>query len=410
MTVFLTDPQNIRTVYYHLQGRDLSVSQIAAVQRDGLDPEVADKLPAKFEELDRNGFEFSCDTTEPEGRQWEWQHADYGHSADFDNLAAAVKNAYWHHVDLYQDIYRLSKDGFSVVPFGDPETFYWRYVKSGRVSPLFPTEEGAWRDCKRDDEEVRRKIHDHFRPDEHGAAHRSQGRTFKEAIRDHARLFESIHAMEPMLEEAGFEITDQHWKMRGENCRTVVQGGRSKVIRSALVAWSEANPAQFRASIEALDKVSEPAAFGTDHLEAWLREAGYQVTDGGWNHPDVEHIHLIQGGRSCVVLAAWAHYMRTHARPLTAEESQALQAMTKPVQVWGGDVPPPVGTTVWVTPHNASWGFTSINKVKAKVLGYHDEYVWLRLTQKVGMVQSIFITTRVDKVSFSVCGSEADGQ
>lgn len=398
MPLLLSNPVTIHHIYLYLGGKHLTNDEMTAVQEHGVASELCEWLPENLTELDRNHFEFSCDTREPDGKRWAWTHLPkHGHAPGFATLKDAAVNAYWHHVDLYQDIHRLSKDGFSVVPFGDPETFYWRYVKGNRVSPLFPTEEGAWRDCKRDDEEVRRKIHAHFSSPAEYPTSRQKVQPFKDAVRNHALVFETITALEPMLEEAGFEITDKYWKMRGENHRTMVPEGRVKVIRSALLAWSMANPAQFTASIEALDRVSEPAAFGTGHLEALLREARYQITEGGWNHPDVEQIRLIQGGRDQVVLDAWRHY-------------QGVCGVTFTDPVWKGAGLPPLNAAVWVAPHNTSWGFTRIDKVKAKVLGYHDEYVWLRLTQKVGMVSEVFVTTRTDKVTFEPCGSEQDGQ
>lgn len=66
----------------------------------------------------------------------------------------------------------------------------------------------------------------------------------------------------------------------------------------------------------------------------------------------------------------------------------------QPDPAWTGEGLPPVGVSCEVEPHNTYWGLVTLDPVEMKVLGYHDEFVWLQ------GVDGAFHCTRTDKADF----------
>jgi hypothetical protein len=394
MTVFLTSDRTLRAVAY-ANGVQISQQQINQLQQFGLrDDCFPDPLPPYLEALDKAGFVFDFEPLE-EGTAWVWEHPEKGRAPDGKDLLSTVKNAYWHHVGFHKEVAELGRRGFTVEPFAELFSgctpHYWRYNQANRVSPLFPTEEMAWRDAWRQHEKVVAKIQDEMAMRQ-TTVHRMTEAGLRFDMGKAQSAFAAIRAMEPLLEEAGYEITDTHWRRR--NYRLDVPGGREAVIRDAVKTWAGQNLHQFMKAINDLNTVSAPAQYGTVHMLDMLQRAGYIVTSGGWNHAKADKIQL---GKDLdwAVYDAWLHYIGPNSydsptkSPSTAAES------------WAGLGLPPMGVKVWVTPHNVVWGFNTVEPQLMTVRGYHAEYVWLQRDKGPGAIDVMFVTTRTDKVTFS---------
>lgn len=118
------------------------------------------------------------------------------------------------------------------------------------------------------------------------------------------------------------------------------------------------------------------------HLEAIGYEFYFTSTWGWKCKPDVK----ASGALETVVKAAWIEAITT----------------LKDGPAWDGESKPPVGVTLWVTPHNLIWGFNVIEPHLCQVLAYRDEYVWLEILSDIGETTYNFTTTRTDKVEFKV--------
>lgn len=240
MPVYLINPCTIQTLYMRCLGQDMTMKQITKVQQDGLDPALV--LPPKLEELDHNGFEFSYDPEHERG-PWCWTHIDeHGYAPGHKTLEEAVKNAYWHYVGLYKNIQALTKAGFEVIPFGDPVIYYWRYCNGNRVSPLFPTEESAWRSAAQAYAEMTaRRLEDDIRqrrlrnPREHKTVDggRQQGKTYAELMKGNQATAVRIADMKKVLEAAGYSFSDVRWWHPTNMIDRLVSGGEEAVICNA---------------------------------------------------------------------------------------------------------------------------------------------------------------------------------
>lgn len=125
------------------------------------------------------------------------------------------------------------------------------------------------------------------------------------------------------------------------------------------------------------------------HLEAIGYEF-YFTSSWGWKcKPDVN----ASGALETVVKAAWAIALTT----------------LKDGPAWDGTGQPPIGTTLWVTPHNTLWGFDLVDTYLCEVLAYHSDYVWLQLLSDTGeVVLGKYVTTRTDKVDVKVWKGNQD--
>lgn len=119
------------------------------------------------------------------------------------------------------------------------------------------------------------------------------------------------------------------------------------------------------------------------HLEAIGYEFFFSSTSG-WVCKQIDRT-VASGALMSVVKVAW---------DMAVSENGAA---------WQGIGQPPVGTTLWVTPHNTLWGFDMVDHYLCEVLAYHNDFVWLQLLSDTGeVVLGKYVTTRTDKVDVKV--------
>lgn len=119
------------------------------------------------------------------------------------------------------------------------------------------------------------------------------------------------------------------------------------------------------------------------HLEAIGYEFFFTSTSG-WVCKQIDR-SVVAGALETVVKAAWG------------------MAMDELNGKWDGTGQPPVGTTLWVIPHNTLWGFDLVDTYLCEVLAYHNDFVWLQLLSDTGeVVLGKYVTTRTDKVDVKV--------
>lgn len=141
---------------------------------------------------------------------------------------------------------------------------------------------------------------------------------------------------------------------------------------------------------------------------------GYQfyfTSSVGWK---CDAVPEATGALEAVVKAAWAQVIATGADEedmLATARAYQIDGMKKagtasilndaPAK-WDGVGQPPVGTTLWVNPHNTLWGFSYVGDHLCKVLAYYNDYVWLEHLGDMGEATHVFISTRTDKVDCRV--------
>lgn len=125
------------------------------------------------------------------------------------------------------------------------------------------------------------------------------------------------------------------------------------------------------------------------HLEAIGYEFFFTSTSG-WVCKQIDRT-VASGALMSVVKVAWE---------VAVSENGAA---------WQGMGQPPVGTTLWVTPHNTLWGFDLVDHYLCEVLAYHNDFVWLQLLSDTGeVVLGKYVTTRTDKVDVKVWKGNQD--
>lgn len=125
------------------------------------------------------------------------------------------------------------------------------------------------------------------------------------------------------------------------------------------------------------------------HLEAIGYEFFFSSTSG-WVCKQIDRT-VASGALMSVVKVAW---------DMAVSENGAA---------WQGIGQPPVGTTLWVTPHNTLWGFDMVDHYLCEVLAYHNDFVWLQLLSDTGeVVLGKYVTTRTDKVDVKVWKGNQD--
>ena len=124
-----------------------------------------------------------------------------------------------------------------------------------------------------------------------------------------------------------------------------------------------------------------------------LEKIGYEfyfTSTHGWLCKQIDRSKA-SGALETVVKAAWA---------MAVSENSAA---------WEGVGQPPVGTTLWVIPHNTIWGFAMVDTYLCEVLAYHNDHVWLQLLSDTGeVVLGQYVTTRIDKVDVKVWKGNKD--
>lgn len=152
-----------------------------------------------------------------------------------------------------------------------------------------------------------------------------------------------------------------------------------------------------------------------------LECAGYQfhfTQNWGWK---CEAVPKATGALVTAVKAAWAHAlenggnesdMAAVARGYSMTDEQRLDLVARMFPVksagWNGVGQPPVGTTLWVIPHNTLWGFAFPGPHLCKVLAYHNDHVWLERLSDLGETTHEYTTTRTDKVDVKVWKGNKD--
>lgn len=125
------------------------------------------------------------------------------------------------------------------------------------------------------------------------------------------------------------------------------------------------------------------------HLEAIGYEFFFTSTSG-WVCKQIDRT-VASGALMSVVKVAWE------------------MAVSENGAAWQGVGQPPVGTTLWVTPHNTLWGFDLVDHYLCEVLAYHNDFVWLQLLSDTGeVVLGKYVTTRTDKVDVKVWKGNQD--
>ena len=125
------------------------------------------------------------------------------------------------------------------------------------------------------------------------------------------------------------------------------------------------------------------------HLEAIGYEFFFTSTSG-WVCKQIDRT-VASGALMSVVKVAWE------------------MAVSENGAAWQGVGQPPVGTTLWVTPHNTLWGFDLVDHYLCEVLAYHNDFVWLQLLSDTGeVVLGKYVTTRIDKVDVKVWKGNQD--
>lgn len=132
-----------------------------------------------------------------------------------------------------------------------------------------------------------------------------------------------------------------------------------------------------------------PEAVQIRHLEAIGYEFFFTSTSG-WVCKQIDRT-VACGALMSVVKVAWE------------------MAVSENGAAWQGVGQPPVGTTLWVIPHNTLWGFDLVDTYLCEVLAYHNDHVWLQLLSDTGeVVLGKYITTRIDKVDVKVWKGNKD--
>ena len=379
-----------------------------------------------------------------------------------------LQNMSAHDLERIEELKRL---GFELVECGFRNTHgeqvtnicYWRHMRGRRVSALQPNPEAAWLDAIRTYEEATDAVK--ANPGVHRVARmpaeeskelgylkrhaEAQGYTFKKgsigegqcwvfqgmtegghdthakairgaikhwARRDPESFVNSMNILgsggseteiTPLSSEElaklqgipGFkEMPDEHQELTVQSQQLLkhlkqrgIQIDMSLIDPGALV---EAASVSYKSQGKSFEEVEEDQrnAAKTDPAETSARAAGWT------NFEDSEDASLL------VV----AHDNRdVHFTGPEAWE-QACQ-WEKDNELWNGVGQPPVGTTLWITPHNTFWGFPEVGTYLCEVLAYHSDYVWLQLLSDTGeVVLGKYVTTRTDKVDVKVWKGNKD--
>lgn len=125
----------------------------------------------------------------------------------------------------------------------------------------------------------------------------------------------------------------------------------------------------------------------------------------GWYCPQVPPAETnTSGAISTAVKAAWRHALANGGVEEDMLDSALAYEAAEAEEdaAWDGTGQPPIGTTLWVNPHNTLWGFNMLGDHLCKVLAYHDDYVWLEHLSDIVEATRVFIITRNDKVDCRV--------
>lgn len=259
---------------------------------------------------------------------------------------------------------------------------YWRYLRGHTTSSLFPYAEAAWRNAIKVWDETYAKVNE-------GP---SRGRTPSEL--NILQGFKSQGMTWAQLTEKSQYLTD-----------LMIKSGLSIDIRKATETY--------------ISLASEPLPI--DAMKSTLECAGYKfhfTARVGWYCEQLGHKNDT-GALDTAVKAAWKHALDNGGNEV--DMVSVAHAYADPEGVvkrfitawdyaatvggkaaWEGVGQPPVGTTLWITPHNTLWGFPEVGTYLCEVLAYRDEFVWLELLSDMGENTYTFTTTRTDKVDVKV--------
>lgn len=328
------------------------------------------------------------------------------------------------HAELLR-VSELQQAGFEVVESGivgqkgprPTHVCYWRYMRGNRVSALHPFPEAAWRDAISEWDKVQAKV-----AENPGVYRVSKGNGEAD--------------LEVILTKHGFTINDTSWSRGGG-----AFGGyanKAMTMRHAVAYWAQWNPKEYgEAVMEQSQRINDQmvksglsldmsnveqlyTSLKTEPLpiaamKRTLELMGYTFTEVSWGKPSgaFNILHTVEEA----VEDAWKHAldngqneadMVSVAKGCSMTDADVWWRLNRmfPPYKWDGTGQPPVGTKLWVTPHNTLWGFGLPGTYLCQVLAYRGEYVWLLLLSDMGEETqngtNNYVTTRTDKVDVKV--------
>jgi hypothetical protein len=326
MTVFLTSDRTIKAVIFHNQRKKHAVPQQIFENRKQFGIEER-QIPPHLVLLDAEGFVFDYEPLE-DGTVWVWEHHDYGRAAHFTSLDEAIKAAYWRYLGLSEVISALTRLGFKVESFGEGPAFYWRYTRGHRTSPLFPTEDAAWRDAKRTHEKAEAKVA------ADPGIYRSPANHLDYAKpRDLIRVVGTV-GVEKLLTEAGYTFAGSTWSLRTKADGTVsaltksIAGTHGDLLMNALDHYLGEFKAPALKMQEIIDKaVAAEVTVDMSMFEGYtsqqlmelqgfagpgarlktLQALGYVFERGRWTAPNGKVTTSDRVELSALVNEAWEH-------------------------------------------------------------------------------------------------------
>lgn len=233
------------------------------------------------------------------------------------------------------------------------------------------------------------------------------------------------------LKQIGFEVVQSgipsrlprmtevcYWRYMRGNRVSALHPHEDAAWRDCIKEWDETYPKANKSQGKTFEEAQVVSVLSLDKLPAIrdmkkaLELGGYKFTPGGWLHVASGAGHYVAGGQEKAVNDAWRHAASIGINEsdllsvavgygMTEQRGELISKMFPSIK-WEGVGQPPVGTTLWVTPHNTLWGFPEVGTYLCEVLAYRDDYVWLELLSDVGDTVYKFTTTRTDKVDVKV--------
>lgn len=289
------------------------------------------------------------------------------------------------------------------------EMCYWRCLRGVRQSALFPGHAAAWRDALR--------VHD----EAVDAVKASPGVTRVKAMP--GKEAAELSRLKRHAEAQGYTFKKgsigegQCWVFQG-----MTEGGHdthAKAIRGAIKHWARRDPEAFCKAMNLLGEGAEPELLHHDTPVPTFEEDPhrskrvYGLVEGSPEAVQIRHLEAIGYEFFFTSTSGWVckQIDRTVASgALMSVVKVAWEvAVSENGAAWQGMGQPPVGTTLWVTPHNTLWGFDLVDHYLCEVLAYHNDFVWLQLLSDTGeVVLGKYVTTRTDKVDVKVWKGNQD--
>lgn len=351
------------------------------------------------------------------------------------------------------------------------EMCYWQNLRGVRQSALFPGHAAAWRDALRVHEEAvdavkaNPGVHRVARMPGKEAAELSR---LKKLLLERGYSFS--RADKPAVDALDFNNYSHYWKRNG--MQVGMFKSHADAIRDAIKCWARDEPSDFCNGMNILGSGGEETSIlplTSEELAKLQGFPGFKELPEEHQTLTIQSQqmlkHLAQRGikidmsaisPGTVVEAASVSYKSQGKSFEEVEEDQRNAAKTDPAEtsaraagwtnfedsedasllvvahdnrdvhftgpeaweqacqwekdneLWNGVGQPPVGTVLWITPHNTLWGFDVVDVYLCEVMMYDGEHVWLKLLSDLGHDIGKYTTTRIDKVDVKVWKGNKD--